>query len=84
MPNGAVWGLCWHCQTQETVHMRNHEDYLFFCGWFCEPCLDWIDIHQEQWRLYRLFREADSTASHWLTTLLGTEPYGQQIAEFLA
>ena len=83
MPNGNVLGLCWHCQTLETIHVRNHEDYVFFCGWFCGPCLDWIDTHQEHWRLHRLFREADPSQCHQLTTILGTEAYGWQIAAFL-
>ena len=83
MPNGAIWGWCGHCKTHKTVHLRSTDDYYFFCGWFCDPCLDWIDTHQEHWRLYRLLREADSTASHPLTALICMEPYGQQIAAFL-
>ena len=46
--------------------------------------MDWIDTHQQHWRIYRTLREADASTNHWLTVLISSDAYGSRIAAFLA
>ena len=62
--------------------MRSAEDYVYFTGWYCDDCLDWIDIDEEHWRLFRVMQMVDSRMSHPLSVILWADHVGRTIAAF--
>ena len=81
MPNGAITARCHYCWLFTTVHLRSEDDYVYWIGWYCDACTDWIDINEEHLRLFSIMQMADSTMAHPLSRIIA-DSVGRIIASF--
>ena len=82
MPNGPISAAtCNRCKLIKKVHLRSEGHYAYWTGWYCDDCLDWIEIDDAHRRQSSMLKMADSTMAHPLSLIIA-DPIGRIIASF--
>ena len=83
MPNGGTrLGRCDQCRVYGPVHLRHAEDYMYWTCFYCDACMDWIDLDEEHWVLFRIMQMVDQSMSHPLSQIIASLDIGLTIASF--
>ena len=65
------------------MHLRSEDEYIFFLGWYCDECYDWIEADDAHWRFFAKLRIADPSGSHPITNIFASDDVGHAVADFL-